>query len=231
MLHAFKLGQSAVEAARNMQASITTGRTNLALSMPMLATDTPNPFQWFERLEAFFDVQETPESRKASVLRFYLADDLRQMLPGLGVEAGDDYGKIRQTLLAYLQEDGTGIVARNLFFTRRQQENERLQTFMAHLRILCTRAFPSLERNEQATLLIDQFTRGVRSDVARAALVRARCSTLEAALDLAIREADVALISRLSAPTAAAAVNGIESFRVANRVFANERLYCHVGQR
>ncbi|KHJ40074.1 hypothetical protein D918_09867 [Trichuris suis] len=153
------------------------------------------------------------------------------MLPGLGVEAGDDYGKIRQTLLAYLQEEGTGIVARNLFFTRRQQENERLQTFMAHLRILCTRAFPSLERNEQATLLVDQFTCGLCSDVARAALVRARCSTLEAALDLSIREdADVAVISRLSAPTAAAAVNGIESSSVANRVFANASA-CHIGQR
>ncbi|KHJ40540.1 hypothetical protein D918_09430 [Trichuris suis] len=167
--------------------------------MPMLTTDTPNALQWFERLEAFFDVQATPKSRKAAVLRFYLADDLRQMLPGLGIEAENDYEKIRQTLLGYLHEDSTGIVARNSFFTRRQQEEERLQTFMAHLRILCARAFPSLEKKEQATLLVDQFTRGVRSDVARAALVRARCSTPETALDLAVREeADVALISRLT---------------------------------
>uniref|UniRef100_A0A5S6R5J7 Retrotransposon gag domain-containing protein n=1 Tax=Trichuris muris TaxID=70415 RepID=A0A5S6R5J7_TRIMR len=117
------------------------GRTGESLTpmvapLPMLAASTPNALQWLERLDAFFDMHGTAEERKAAMLRFYLTDELRQVLPGLGVEAGDSYGKVRQTLLTYLHEDSGGIVARNLFFSRRQQGNESLQAFMANLRIL-----------------------------------------------------------------------------------------------
>uniref|UniRef100_A0A5S6QKF6 Uncharacterized protein n=1 Tax=Trichuris muris TaxID=70415 RepID=A0A5S6QKF6_TRIMR len=61
--------------------------------LPMLPASTPNALHWFERLDAFFDTNGTAEERKAAVLRFYLTDQLRQILPGLGVEAGDSYGK------------------------------------------------------------------------------------------------------------------------------------------
>uniref|UniRef100_A0A5S6QQ76 Reverse transcriptase n=1 Tax=Trichuris muris TaxID=70415 RepID=A0A5S6QQ76_TRIMR len=188
--------------------------TQFPLPLPVLAADTSNAAQWFERLEAFFEVHGTAEDRKAGVLRFYLADNLRQLLPGLGVEAGDSYDRIRQTLLRYLRDDTSGIVARTSFFSRKQLENERLQAFMANLRVLCGQAFPDLKKPEQASLLVDQFTRGVRSDAVRAALVRARCASPETALDLAVtEERDVALISCLSssAGAAAAAVNIIDS--------------------
>uniref|UniRef100_A0A5S6QPX8 RNA-directed DNA polymerase n=1 Tax=Trichuris muris TaxID=70415 RepID=A0A5S6QPX8_TRIMR len=188
--------------------------TQFPLPLPVLAADTSNAAQWFERLEAFFEVHGTAEDRKAGVLRFYLADNLRQLLPGLGVEAGDSYDRIRQTLLRYLRDDTSGIVARTSFFSRKQLENERLQAFMANLRVLCGQAFPDLKKPEQASLLVDQFTRGVRSDAVRAALVRARCASPETALDLAVtEERDVALISCLSssAGAAAAAVNIMDS--------------------
>uniref|UniRef100_A0A5S6QVE4 CCHC-type domain-containing protein n=1 Tax=Trichuris muris TaxID=70415 RepID=A0A5S6QVE4_TRIMR len=189
--------------------------TPMGAPLPMLGASTPNALHWFERLDAFFEMHGTAEERKAAVLRFYLTDELRQVLPGLGVETGDSYGKVRQTLLTYLQEDSGGIVARNLFFSRRQQGNERLQAFMANLRILCAHAFPTLNKTEQGTLLVDQFTRGVRSDMVRAALIRARCDSAESALDLALaEERDIALISRLSSPAEAATISNIDSSTV-----------------
>uniref|UniRef100_A0A5S6Q0K1 Uncharacterized protein n=1 Tax=Trichuris muris TaxID=70415 RepID=A0A5S6Q0K1_TRIMR len=73
--------------------------------LPMLAASTPNTLQWFERLDAFLDMHSTAEERNAAVLRFYLTDELRTVLPSLGMEACDSYGKVRQTLLTYLHED------------------------------------------------------------------------------------------------------------------------------
>uniref|UniRef100_A0A5S6QK48 RNA-directed DNA polymerase n=1 Tax=Trichuris muris TaxID=70415 RepID=A0A5S6QK48_TRIMR len=184
----------------------------MPLSLPPLEANAANAAQWFERLEAFFEIHGTANERKAAVLRFYLSDELRQLLPGLGASTGDSYEELRRTLVQYLRDEGVGIVARNAFFSRRQREEERLQAFMAHLRMLCSQAFPDLKKTEQATLVVDQFTRGVQSDSVRAALVRARCATPEAALDLAVaEEKDVAIISCLSASGTAAPANIVKS--------------------
>uniref|UniRef100_A0A5S6QWK9 RNA-directed DNA polymerase n=1 Tax=Trichuris muris TaxID=70415 RepID=A0A5S6QWK9_TRIMR len=170
------------------------------IALPALSSTTENVGLWFERMEDYFELTETPPQKKMPLLKFYLDDTLRQVLPALGVSSSDDYESARSKLLSYLGGEKDPRIVRGQFFSRIQKAQEKTSAYMMELRRLSMSAFPQIAVKERDALVIDQFVRGLSSKAIKAAVVRARCKSAEEALQVATcEESDLHVIHEVTA--------------------------------
>ncbi|KFD46802.1 hypothetical protein M513_12330 [Trichuris suis] len=59
------------------------------IALPTLSSSTENVGLSFERMEDYFELTETPPQKKLPLLKFYLDDTLRRVLPALNVSSSD----------------------------------------------------------------------------------------------------------------------------------------------
>ncbi|KFD60998.1 hypothetical protein M514_26805 [Trichuris suis] len=169
------------------------------IALPTLSSSTENVGLWFERMEDYFELTETPQ-KKLPLLKFYLDDTLRRVLPALNVSSSDDYESARAKLLSYLGGEKDPRIVRGQFFSRIQKAQEKTSAYMMELRRLSMSAFPHVAVKETDALVIDQFARGLSSKAIKAAVVRARCTSAEEALEAATcEESDLQVLHEVTA--------------------------------
>ncbi|KFD45714.1 hypothetical protein M513_13419 [Trichuris suis] len=170
------------------------------IALPTLSSSTENVGLWFERMEDYFELTETPPQKKLPLLKFYLDDTLRRVLPALNVSSSDDYESVRAKLLSYLGGEKDPRIVRGQFFSRVQKAQEKTSAYMMELRRLSMSAFPHVAVKERDALVIDQFARGLSSKAIKATVVRARCTSAEEALEAATcEEGDLQVLHEMTA--------------------------------
>ncbi|KFD63185.1 hypothetical protein M514_24660 [Trichuris suis] len=151
-------------------------------------------------MEDYFELTETPPQKKLPLLKFYLDDTLRRVLPALNVSSSDDYESVRAKLLSYLGGEKDPRIVRGQFFSRVQKAQEKTSAYMMELRRLSMSAFPHVAVKERDALVIDQFARGLSSKAIKATVVRARCTSAEEALEAATcEEGDLQVLHEMTA--------------------------------
>jgi hypothetical protein len=139
---------------------------------------------WHERLQQIFDLAATTPQSKMRILMLYLEGNAFRAAEHPKVELMT-YDEDLAAQKAHLVPPETEEELRVNVCSRRQQRDEPVEMFARDVRLLCARAFPSLDAAAQEILSAGQFISGTSHRVTAHRLFLRQCKQSKKAVEYA----------------------------------------------
>jgi hypothetical protein len=138
---------------------------------------------WVRHLEHYFTLLNVDDGRKTTVLLYYLGNEASNMAFHLGITDSTGYEQAKNDLMSYFSPVETPEELRAKFHQRYQGAEESLEHFAMELRILCSKAYKTLNPDELEEMAKQQFILGVQNNLAKERLMVHRPESLKAAIE------------------------------------------------
>ena len=153
---------------------------------------TPKPYYpkkdgdfkaWVRHLEHYFTLLNVGDGRKTTVLLYYLGDEASNTAFHLNITDATNYDDAKNALMQYFSPVETPEEIRTKFHQRYQGSDETLEHFAMELRVLSSKAYPTMGPDELEEMSKQQFILGVRNNAIRERLIVQRPAKLKDAIE------------------------------------------------
>ncbi len=147
---------------------------------------------WLRRFELYVRQAGIPENQWVAELLPLLDDEAFRVVLQLGLTAESAaFATITECLKQQFSPKGNELEWQRRLQTRRQQPGEQLVQYAGALRVLADKAYPNWSAEQRGEVLRNHFIQGVSSPSVQLRLMREMPTTLEDALDLAVKQQSV----------------------------------------
>ena len=134
-------------------------------------------------LEQYFTLLNVGDGRKTTVLLYYLGDEASNTAFHLNITDATNYDAAKNALMQYFSPVETPEEIRTKFHQRYQGADETLEHFAMELRVLSSKAYPTMGPDELEEMSKQQFILGVRNNAIREKLIVQRPAKLKDAIE------------------------------------------------
>ena len=141
--------------------------------------------QWVRHLEHYFTLLNIDVARKTTMLLYNLGEEASLTAFHLGLTDASDYDEAKKALMQYFSPVETPEELRTKFHQRFQSSDESLEHYAMKLRVLSSKAYPTMDKDVLEEMAKQQFILGVRNSITRERLIVKLPEKLKDAIEFA----------------------------------------------
>ena len=141
--------------------------------------------EWVRHLENYFTLLNIDVARKTTMLLYNLGEESSLTAFHLGLTDASDNDAAKQALMQYFSPVETPEELRTKFHQRFQISDESLEHYAMDLRVLSSKAYPTMDDDVLEKMAKQQFILGVRNSITQERLIVKRLEKLKDAIEFA----------------------------------------------